>query len=109
MSQPIIDRLENRDKAFCLYIHDAMKKQLYSATNEAFVSWLKMEREKKGLSLRQVGNLIGRHHSIIGNVETQVRRMDVAEFFEYCEQLGLNPDDCFKYIKNKRNHLKTER
>ncbi|MFK3978593.1 helix-turn-helix domain-containing protein [Shewanella vesiculosa] len=79
-----------------------MKKQLYSATNEAFVSWLKKEREKKGLSLRQVGELIGRHHSIIGNIETQVRRMDVAEFYEYCEQLNLDPHDCFNYIRSSK-------
>lgn len=79
-----------------------MKKQIYSETNEAFVEWLKLEREKKGLSLREVGKLIGRHHSIIGNVETQVRRMDVAEFIEYCDLLGLNPQDCFDSIKKKK-------
>lgn len=79
-----------------------MKKQIYSETNEAFVEWLKLEREKKGLSLREVGKLIGRHHSIIGNVETQVRRMDVAEFIEYCDLLGLNPQDCFDYIEKKK-------
>jgi len=79
-----------------------MKKQIYSETNEAFVEWLKLEREKKGLSLREVGKLIGRHHSIIGNVETQVRRMDVAEFIEYCDLLDLNPQDCFDYVKKKK-------
>ena len=79
-----------------------MKKQLYSATNEAFVSWLKKEREKKGLSLRQVGELFGRHHSFIGNFETPVGRMDVAEFYEYCEQLNLDPHDCFNYIRSSK-------
>lgn len=76
-----------------------MKKQIYTSTNEAFVAWLKQERRNKGLSLRQLADLIGRHHSIIGNIETQVRRMDVAEFYEYCEKLGLNPEDCFRFIK----------
>ena len=76
-----------------------MKKQIYTSTNEAFVTWLKQEREKKDLTLRQVAELIGRHHSVIGNIETQVRRMDVAEFYEYCEILGLEPRDCFQFIK----------
>ncbi|MCW8349208.1 hypothetical protein MD535_24795 [Vibrio sp. ZSDZ65] len=42
---------------------------------------------------------IGRHHSVIGSIETQVRRMDVSEFYEYCEILGLEPRDCFQFIK----------
>ncbi len=83
-----------------------MKKQIYTQTNEAFIAWLKQERKKKGLSLRQVGEIIGRHHSIIGNVETQIRRMDVAEFYEYCELLDLNPHECFDFIaKNKKKSI----
>lgn len=101
MTIRIIRRRENHDKTYCRYLRD-MKKQIYSETNQAFVEWLKSERERKGLSLREVGKLVGRHHSIIGNVETQVRRMDVAEFVEYCELLGLTPQDCFDYIKRKK-------
>lgn len=76
-----------------------MQKQLYSSTNQAFVSWLKQAREEKGLSLREVGQIIGRHHSIIGNVENMSRRMDVAEFFVYCEALELDPSDCIEHLK----------
>jgi len=79
-----------------------MKKQIYTKTNEAFVCWLKQQRESKGLTLRQVSEIIGRHHSIIGNIETQVRRMDVAEFYEYCELLELNPHDCFDFIASNK-------
>lgn len=83
-----------------------MKKQIYTQTNEAFTAWLKSEREKKGLTLRDVGEVIGRDFSIIGKVETQVRRMDVAEFFEYCELLELDPQDCFEYIKKTKSAKK---
>lgn len=95
--------LENRDKHFCLYIHDMMKKQIYTQTNESFVEWLKIERKKKNLTLRQVAEKIGRHHSIIGNIENQNRRMDVAEFYEYCKLLGLDPCECFEYIKARED------
>lgn len=78
-----------------------MKKQIYTQTNEAFVEWLKNERNNKGLTLRQVGEIIGRHHSIVGNIENQIRRMDVAEFYEYCKLLDLDPCECFEYIKIK--------
>lgn len=82
-----------------------MKKQLYSATNEAFVKWLREQREAKGLSIRQVGDLIERDFSIVSKIETQVRRMDVAEFYEYCETLGLDPKECFDYIRKNKNKL----
>ena len=78
-----------------------MKKQIYSPTNQAFVEWIKAQREAKKLTLRQVGEIIGRHHSIIGNVENQIRRMDVAEFYEYCKMLNLDPSECFEYIESK--------
>lgn len=76
-----------------------MQKQLYSPINEAFVSWLKNAREAKGLTLRDVGKLIGRHHSIIGNVENMSRRMDVAEFVVYCQALELDPIECIEALK----------
>lgn len=79
-----------------------MKKSIYSDTNEIFVEWLKQAREAKGLSLRKVGEIISRHHSIIGNVETKVRRMDVAEFIVYCEELDLNPHEAIDHIQKQR-------
>ncbi len=79
-----------------------MQKQLYSTINQDFVAWLKKAREDKGLSLRDVGQIIGRHHSIIGNVEGLSRRMDVAEFIVYCEALGVDPSDCIEYLKSQR-------
>lgn len=82
-----------------------MQKQLYSPINEAFVSWLKNAREAKGLTLRDVGKLIGRHHSIIGNVENMSRRMDVAEFFVYCEALELDPNECIEALKKMSTRL----
>lgn len=75
-----------------------MQKSIYTDTNESFVRWLKQAREDRGLSLRQVGEIIGRHHSIIGNVETKVRRMDVAEFIEYYLEIGLDPHDAIDHV-----------
>jgi transcriptional regulator with XRE-family HTH domain len=96
---------ENRINGIWLYIAN-MKKQIYTLTNKAFVEWLKSQRESKGLTVRQVGEIIERDFSIISKVETQVRRMDVAEFYEYCELLELDPHDCFRFIKEKKRSLK---
>ena len=92
---------ENRINSIWLYIAN-MKKQIYTLTNEAFVEWLKSQRESKGLTVRQVGEIIERDFSIISKIETQVRRMDVAEFYVYCELLELDPHDCFRFIKSKK-------
>lgn len=79
-----------------------MKKTIYSETNEIFIEWLQKKRSEKGLSLRDVGRLIDRHHSIIGNVENKVRRMDVAEFIHYCEELDLDPHEAISFILKRR-------
>ena len=80
-----------------------MQKSIYSKTNELFARLLRNARESKGLSLRQAAELIGRHHSIIGNVETQVRRMDVVEFIEYCERLELDPHEAIDYLLENKS------
>jgi hypothetical protein len=67
----------------------------------AVYKWLQRARKNKKATLRNVGEIIGRHHSIIGNVETKVRRMDVAEFIVYCEEIGLDPHDDIEYIQRQ--------
>jgi len=88
-------KLENFD---AFYDERGTNKQLYSATNEAFITWLKEQRVVKGLTVRDVGALKGRYFPIVTMIETQVRRMDVAEFYEYCQALDLDPEACFDYI-----------
>jgi hypothetical protein len=49
--------------------------------------------EAQGLSLRDVVARLGRHHSVIGKLEQDRRRIDVAEYVEYCLSLDLDPHD----------------
>ena len=70
-----------------------MRSSTYSKEYEALRAWLKSKREEKGLSLREVGELVGRHHSVIGKMEQDRRKIEVIEFVEYCEALGINPQE----------------
>ncbi len=68
-----------------------MRSSTYSKEYAALREWLKRKREEQGLSLRDVGELVGRHHSVIGKMEQDRRKIDVVEFVEYCAALGLDP------------------
>ena len=70
-----------------------MRLSSYSADYTALRDWLKARREAQGLTLRQAGERVGRHHSVIGKLEQNRRRIDVAEFVDYCLSLGLDPHE----------------
>ena len=45
------------------------------------------------MTMRQAGDCVGRHHSIIGKLEQDRRRIDIVEFVDYCICLGLDPHE----------------
>jgi transcriptional regulator with XRE-family HTH domain len=75
-----------------------MRSSTYSKEYETLRTWLKSKREEKGLSLRDVGELVGRHHSVIGKMEQDRRKIDVVEFVEYCKALEIDPAEGIKVI-----------
>jgi transcriptional regulator with XRE-family HTH domain len=48
-------------------------------------------RESRNLSLRDVAELMGRHHSVIGKMEQARRKIEIVEFVEYCQILDVDP------------------
>lgn len=68
-----------------------MLKTIYSDEYSDLLSWLKSEREKANLTMREVASRLDVHHSWVGRVETGERRLDVMEFVRYCEGLGVDP------------------
>lgn len=49
------------------------------------------ERERAGLSQRQLSVRLGMHPMTIGKIERGERRIDLVEFIDICEALGLEP------------------
>lgn len=70
-----------------------MRHSLYTHDYTALRAWLKAQREAKGMTMRQAGDCVGRHHSIIGKLEQDRRRIDIVEFVDYCICLGLDPHE----------------
>lgn len=68
-----------------------MKPSAYAKHYAALRAWLKVQRESQGLSLRDAAARVGRHHSVIGKLEQNRRRIDLVEYVEYCQALGLDP------------------
>jgi len=70
-----------------------MKPSAYSPRYDNLRAWLKSQREEQGLSLRAVSEKLEIHHSIIGKLEQNRRRIDIMEFVEYCRVLGVDPHE----------------
>lgn len=75
-----------------------MEKSLHSNQYRKLTEWLKSEREKAGLSMRELATKLGMPHSFVGKVEQQERRLDVVEYIQYCEAIGVSPIDGLKII-----------
>ena len=50
------------------------------------------------MSLRAVGELVGRHHSVIGKLEQDRRKIELMEFIAYCEAVGADPHEGLSLI-----------
>lgn len=70
-----------------------MKPSTYSPHYDKLRIWLKQKREERGLTLREASQLLGRHHSVIGKMEQDRRKIEILEFLLYCEVLGADPHE----------------
>lgn len=64
---------------------------------------LRQLREEAGLTQRALGDLLGKPQSWIYNCETANRRVDLAEFCEWCEACGIDPASAVRrFLKSDR-------
>jgi cytoskeletal protein RodZ len=54
---------------------------------------MKQKREERGLSLRSASTLMGRHHSVLGKMEQDRRKIEILEFVSYCRYIGADPHE----------------
>ena len=62
---------------------------------------MKQKREESGLSLRAVADIVGRHHSVVGKMEQDRRKIELMEFVAYCEAIGADPHEGLSIILSK--------
>jgi len=75
-----------------------MSSSLHSTQYRRLTNWLKASREASGLSMRDLAAKLDKPHSYIGKVEQQERRLDVVEYVQYCEAIGVLPQEGLKII-----------
>lgn len=66
-------------------------KSIYSPESALITAWLREQREAQDLSLRELGEILGWHHAILGKIEQGERRLDVIEFIQICKALDADP------------------
>ncbi len=79
-----------------------MEKTIYTNEYRNLLKWLKNQRENKGLTMRDLGNLLKVHHSWIGRIEQGERRLDIMEYARICDKIGCPAGEGLRLVlKNK--------
>ena len=63
--------------------------------------FLKQLREESDLTQRQIGKLLRRPQSWVHNCETGSRRVDVAEFMDWCRACNTEPANAIRRLEGK--------
>ena len=58
---------------------------------KALIDMLVSERNRQGLTVRQLAELIDEDASFVTKIETRVRKLSAIEYFQYCKALKLDP------------------
>lgn len=81
------------------YYRDNMQKSITSNKYRKLISWLKTTRIDQGLSMRDLAELIDEPHQFIGKIESCERRLDIYEYFQYCQALNIDPSEGLSTLK----------
>jgi transcriptional regulator with XRE-family HTH domain len=69
-----------------------MGKQLRNQRHRALMAAMTAARLRAGLTQRDLAARIGRAHSFIGKIESGERQLNILEFCELADALGLKPE-----------------
>lgn len=68
-----------------------MVKTLYSRRQEILRQRLVALRRAAGMNQRQLAKALNRERGLVSRLELGQRRVDLAEFYDFCEVLGADP------------------
>jgi len=78
---------------------ETVEKALFSSKYQHLLAWLRLGREARGWSIRDLAREVGESHAVIGKIETGERRLDVFEYVQLCEALGLKAVDGVRLLE----------
>ncbi len=76
-----------------------MNSSIYSKQYQDLRFWLKEKRGESGLSIRAVAAKLQRHHSVIGKLEQDRRRIDIVDLIEYCHAIDADPHEAITLLQ----------
>lgn len=79
-----------------------MIKTIHDTKYESLIKWLVSIRKERGLTVRDIGILIGEHHQLVSRIETLQRKLNIYEYVQYCEALKVSPDKGLDILKTKK-------
>ncbi len=80
-----------------------VSKAQHARRYKALPPFLRSLREDAGMTHRDLAQRLGKAQSWVHNCETANRRVDVAEFIDWCDVCGLKPLDGFgRFLKLSR-------
>lgn len=74
----------------------------YSNNSKAYIqlaNWLKGLREKKGIGIRQLAQMLDVDHTVISKIENNRRKIDAFELVEYARALDVTAEEVAKNIQ----------
>ena len=60
---------------------------------------LRRMRKDAGLTQRELGSKLRSSHVFVHKSEVGERRVDVAEFLDWCRACGADPDEAFRSLR----------
>jgi len=89
-----------------------MAKSLHTPEYEYFRSLIVEAREKSGLTQTDVASKLSRPQSFVSKYESGERRLDIVEFLQVCNALGVEPRSIIADVESwihEQNSLRTEK
>jgi transcriptional regulator with XRE-family HTH domain len=78
-----------------------MIKSINTEKYQELIDWLKAGRLSKGLSVRDLALIIDEPFQFISKIETAQRKLNIYEYVQYCEALGLDPAEGLEIMAKK--------
>jgi len=76
-----------------------LRKSLGSARHKALIDLLIQKREAAGMTQADLAARLGEYQSFVARIESGQRRIDVVEFLDLAEALGLDPARTMSALK----------
>lgn len=76
-----------------------ISQSIYSENYQSIFNNLKLLREKKGLTQRELAKILNVPHSFVAKVETRSRKLDIVELNNYLKPFDVSLCEFIKIIK----------